>query len=192
MTDFNDIYIMLGPPNSGKGTQAISIARELGLNHLSSGDAFREAASGDSEVGKLVSGYLKAGNLAPDGVAIDVILERLEEISADGRGTILDGFPRTTGQAEALERRIGTIGLTIRAVVSIEVGQEELLRRAALRGRDDDRPEVARRRFGVYERTTLPLVDYYERRGLLARIDGERSINAVTREILDSVRVLTS
>ena len=192
MTEFNDVYIMLGPPNSGKGTQAASIAGKLGLHHLSSGDAFREAASSGSELGRLASSYFEAGNLVPDGVAIDVIFERLEEVSADGRGTILDGFPRTTEQAEALDQRIGKTDLTIRAVVSIEVGREELLRRAALRGRDDDRPEVARRRFEVYERTTLPLVDYYERRGLLVRIDGERSIDAVTSEILDSVLALTS
>ena len=192
MTEFTDVYIMLGPPNSGKGTQAANMARKLGLRHLSSGDAFREAASSGSEVGRLVSGYLKAGDLAPDGLAIDVILKRLEELSVDGRGTVLDGFPRSTAQAEALDQRIGATGLKIRVVISIEVGREELLRRAALRGRDDDRPEVARRRFEVYERTTLPLVDYYERRGLLARIDGERPINAVTSEILDSVMALTS
>ena len=183
---------MLGPPNSGKGTQAASIAGKLGLHHLSSGDAFREAASSGSEVGRLVGSYLEVGDLVPDGVAIDVILERLEEISADGSGTILDGFPRTTEQAEALDERIVGTGLTIRAVVSLEVSREELLRRAALRGRDDDRPDVARRRFEVYERTTLPLVDYYERRGVLVRVDGERSVDAVTSEILDSVMALTS
>ncbi len=192
MTEFTDLYIMLGPPNSGKGTQAASMAARLGLHHLSSGDAFREAVASGSQVGRLAVSYIEAGDLVPDNLVIDVILERLENLSAEGCGTILDGFPRTTEQAEALDARIGDKGLKIRAVVSIEVGQEELLRRAALRGRDDDRPEVARRRFEVYDQLTLPLADYYERCGLLVRIDGERPIEVVTNAILDSVMALTS
>ena len=181
---------MLGPPNSGKGTQASCMADKLGLHHLSSGSAFREAVISDSKLGRLASSYLEAGNLVPDDVAIDVILQRLQELADDGLGTILDGFPRTLEQAEALSGRIGDIGLRIRAVVSIEVGDDTLLRRAALRGRDDDRPEVVRKRFDVYRRTTLPLVDYYEQRGLLVRIDGDRPVDAVTREILDSLGAL--
>ena len=192
MTESTDLYIMLGPPNSGKGTQAASMAGQLGLRHLSSGDAFRQAVASGSQVGKLAGSYIEAGDLVPDDLVIDVMLERLEELSADGCGTILDGFPRTTEQAQALDERIGDTSLKIRAVVSIQVGQDELLRRAALRGRDDDRPEVVRRRFEVYERTTLPLADYYERCGLLVRIDGERPIEVVTSAILDSVMALTS
>ncbi len=192
MTELTDLYIMLGPPNSGKGTQAASMAARLGMHHLSSGDAFREAVASGSQVGRLAGSYIEAGDLVPDHLVIEVILERLEELSADGCDTILDGFPRTTEQAQALDQRIRGAGLKIRAVVSIEVGQDELLRRAALRGRDDDRPEVARRRFEVYERLTLPLTEYYERCGLLVRIDGERPIEFVTSAILDSVMALTS
>ncbi|MCY3800597.1 MAG: adenylate kinase [Chloroflexi bacterium] len=192
MTEFTDLYIMLGPPNSGKGTQAASMAAKLDMHHLSSGDAFREAVASGSQVGRLAGSYIEAGDLVPDDVVIDVILERLENLSADGCGTILDGFPRTTEQAQALDQRIGRAGLKILAVVSIEVGQDELLRRAALRGRDDDRPEVARRRFEVYEQLTLPLTEYYERCGLLVRIDGESPIEVVTSAILDSVMALTS
>ena len=183
---------MLGPPNSGKGTQAARIAEKLNLHHLSSGSAFRDAVRSNSELGRLASSYLEAGNLVPDDVAIDVILQRLQELAGDGLGAILDGFPRTLEQAEALGERIGDIGLRIRAVLAIEVGEDELLRRAALRGRDDDRPEVVNKRFEVYRRITRPLVGYYEQRDLLLRIDGDRPAEAVTRAILDSIGVVVT
>ena len=181
---------MLGPPNSGKGTQAARMAEKLGLHHLSSGSAFREAVRSDSELGRLAGGYLEAGNLVPDDVAIDVILERLQELAGDGNGTILDGFPRTLEQAEALNERIGEIGLKMRAVISIEVNEDELLRRAAIRGRGDDLPDVVRKRFDVYRQTTLPLIEYYEQRGLLVPVDGDRPMDAVTTAILDSIGAL--
>ena len=192
MKKCTDVYIMLGPPNSGKGTQAAWIAEKLNLHHLSSGSAFRDAVRSNSELGRLASSYLEAGNLVPDDVAIDVILQRLQELAGDGLGTILDGFPRTLEQAEALGERIGDIGLRIRAVLAIEVGEDELLRRAALRGRDDDRPEVVNKRFEVYRRITRPLVGYYEQRELLLRIDGDRPAEAVTRAILDSIGVVVT
>ena len=183
----HDLYIMVGPPNSGKGTQAHLIADELGFVHLSSGKAFRDAVESGTQLGCMARSCLEAGELAPDPLAIDLILDRLRELAVGGDTTILDGFPRSLQQAEELDRRLVEMGLRIRAVVSIEVSENELLRRAADRGRADDRPEVVSRRLGVYWDITSPLIDFYRQRGQLIQINGEQPVDAVTRDILAAV-----
>ena len=181
------LYIMMGPPNSGKGTQAQLIGEELGFVHLSSGKAFRDAVEAGTQLGCMARSYLEAGELAPDSLAIDLILDQLRELVVGAAATILDGFPRSLHQAEELDRRLVEMGLRVRAVVSIEVSEDELLRRAVHRGRDDDRPEVVRRRLGAYWEITSPLIDFYSQRGQLFRVNGEQPVEAVTKEILGVV-----
>lgn len=171
--------VLLGPPGAGKGTQAKRLAEDLSILHLSTGDMFRAAIAQETPVGLDAKGYMDKGELVPDEVVDALVKERLAQADADA-GFILDGYPRTLGQAEALDA-LGPLD----HVVCIEVENDELKRRILARGqgRADDSEEVVENRLAVYARQTAPLIEYYESKGLLRRVDGLGSIDDVFQRV---------
>jgi len=167
---------LLGPPGSGKGTQAERLRDELGFAWLSTGDLLREARAEGSELGRRAGEDMDRGELVPDDVIVAALEEALAELG--DRPVVLDGFPRTVGQAEALECELD-------AAVLIDVPDDVVAERISGRGqgREDDDPETVRERLRVYHAETEPLVDYYDRRGLLRRVDGARDADAVHADI---------
>lgn len=179
-------WILLGPPGSGKGTQASRLAQRFGAAHLSTGDILRAEVTAGSELGRKAREYMDAGNLVPDQLILEMIRHRLRAIGRES-GYILDGFPRNTAQADALGPMLDELGMSLDRVVLVEVSdteiQKRLVGRARIEGRSDDSAEVIAHRLEVYRRQTAPLIEYYERRGLLTRINGERSIDEVFVEL---------
>ena len=205
--------VMLGPPGAGKGTQAKVIAEALGLVHVSTGDLFRENLSRETDLGKLAARYMNAGELVPDDVTIAMVEERLGREDCV-KGAILDGFPRTPAQAEALDDLLSRIGGKVSLVPFIKVPNEVLIERLSgrwmsrsgrvyhalynppkvkwlddedgseLYQRDDDKPETVAHRINVYYEQTSPLIAYYQEAGILVEIDGTQEIEAVTDELL--------
>jgi adenylate kinase len=180
--------VLLGPPGAGKGTQAIQLARQLGVPAISTGDMLREAVSSGTELGRRVQGIMASGALVDDGTMAEVVRERLAQNDARP-GFLLDGYPRTLPQAETLERILEQGGQELDAVLLVEVPEEELVRRAVLRGRGDDREEVVPERLRVYREKTEPLIGYYRERGLLYPIDGDLPIEKVTSQMLIALGV---
>lgn len=179
------ILVLMGPPGSGKGTQAKLIERELGLTHISTGDMLRRAVIEGTPLGREARKYLDAGELLPDRVVIDLVADRIG--NGGGIGYLLDGFPRTVAQAEGLEAVLGTTEQQVDRVISIQVGKDELVRRlvgrAAEEGRSDDSETVIARRLEVYERQTRPLVGFYAQKSILVEVNGEQSVGEVFAEI---------
>jgi len=206
--------VLLGPPGSGKGTQGERLQEDFRLPYYATGDILRAAVKEGSKIGKRAKEYMERGDLAPDEVIIGVIAERLQDEEASD-GFILDGFPRTLPQAEALDKKMGQLRREITAVILIEVPEEEILRRlggrrtceknpthiyhvefdppeqegvcdiegARLVVRDDDKPEVIKNRLAQYHEKTEPLIDYYDERGILNRVDGKQSPDEVEERI---------
>jgi adenylate kinase len=206
--------ILLGPPGSGKGTQGERLQEDFRLPYYATGDILRAAVKEGTEVGKQAEEYMDRGDLVPDEVIIGVIAERLQGEEASD-GFILDGFPRTAPQAEALDAKMSELRRVITGVLLIEVPEEEILRRlggrrtceenpshiyhvdfdppkqedvcdidgAKLITRDDDKPEVIKNRLAQYREKTEPLVDYYDERGILNRVDGKQSPDEVEERI---------
>ena len=167
---------LLGPPGSGKGTQAERLRDELGFTWLSTGALLREARAVGTELGRRAGGYMDRGELIPDDVIVDVIEDALAEVGH--RPVLLDGFPRTLAQAEAFGRELY-------AAILIDVPDDVVVERIAGRGqgRADDNPETARERLRVYHRETEPLVAHFERQGKLLRVDGAQSPDAVHDDV---------
>ena len=182
--------LLFGPPGSGKGTQAALLAARLGVPAISTGETFRQAVAAGSELGRKVGAILALGHLVDDVTTSEIVRGRLAQADARG-GFILDGFPRTLAQAEALEEILRSRGESLDAAVFLEVPEVEVVRRMSGRrdqaGRADDTPEVIRGRLRVYEERTAPLVDYYGRHGLLRRVDGNRPVDEVAAAILAAV-----
>jgi len=206
--------VLLGPPGSGKGTQGERLNEDLRLPYYATGDILRGAVRDETELGRSAKEYMDRGDLVPDEVIVGVIAERID--SAEARdGFILDGFPRTTPQAEALDAKLSELNRAVTAVLLIDVSDDEVVRRLGGRRtcvanghvfhvefeppqregvcdidgselivRDDDEPEVIRKRLETYHEKTEPLVSYYDSRGVLRRIDGE----APPDEVADQVR----
>lgn len=175
--------VMLGAPGSGKGTQAEFLASALGVPAISTGAMLRDAVALGSALGRKVEGIMASGALVDDGLMAEVVRERLGQPDAVG-GFLLDGYPRTTGQAATLDSILDERREKLDAVVMLDVPEPVLVARAVARQRADDREEVVRERLRVYREKTEPLVAHYERRGLLRRIDGERTVDEVTVAIL--------
>lgn len=187
------IYLVLmGAPGAGKGTQAKKLEDELGLPHISTGELFRYNLKNETELGKLAQTYINKGNLVPDNITVAMVRERLTQDDCKN-GAILDGFPRNPAQADALEQLLSEFNGEISVVPYIHVDQdylvERLLKRAEIEGRADDNEETIRARMLVFEEQTQPLLDYYEERGLLVRVDGDQSIDDVAQELFKVVRV---
>ncbi|MEL7636760.1 MAG: adenylate kinase [Anaerolineaceae bacterium] len=205
--------VMLGPPGAGKGTQAKIIAEELGLVHISTGDLFRENLANETELGKLAASFMNKGELVPDDVTIAMVEERLSRPDCQ-LGAVLDGFPRTPAQAEALDALLAKIGGRVDLVPFIHVPNETLVERLSgrwmskagrvyhalynppkikwiddidgseLYQREDDKPETVAHRIEVYYLQTSPLIEYYREAGTLVQIDGTQTIDKVTEELL--------
>jgi adenylate kinase len=178
--------LLLGPQGAGKGTQAKRIAAEYGLPHIATGDILRRAMAECTPLGRKVKPIYDSGGLVPDDLMIELIRDRLSQSDAED-GFILDGFPRTFVQAEALDSMLREIDrqlhLVLELQVSDEVALERLTKRAALEGRPDDTPDAIRRRLALYHEETEPLVEYYRSRGNVVGIHGDRSENEVFAEI---------
>jgi adenylate kinase len=174
--------VFLGPPGAGKGTQARELAREWGVAHVATGDMLRDAIAAETALGRQAKGYYERGELVPDALVIGMLGERLQAPDA-ARGFILDGFPRTLAQAEALERLLKDLGQDLDRVVFFEVSQPELLRRLsarrALEQRADDEEATVKNRLNVYATQTEPLLQYYRNRARLVAVPGEGAIDAI-------------
>ena len=182
--------LLLGVQGSGKGTQAKRLAAEYGLEHLSTGDMLRQAIAEGTELGRRVKPILEAGDLVPDDLMIELIRKRLEAPEA-AVGFILDGFPRTMAQADALDSMLAEIDRPLSVVLELQVPDDvaiqRLRKRAVEEGRSDDTPEAIANRIDLYHRETKPLVSHYRLAGNLVGIHGDRSENEVFSEIQQAV-----
>jgi len=205
--------VLLGPPGSGKGTQGERLQEDVRLPYYATGDILRAAVREETELGRTAKEYMDRGDLVPDEVIVGVIAERIASAEALD-GFILDGFPRTTPQAEALDAKLEELGRGVTAVLLIDVSDDEVVRRLGGRRtcaenghvfhvdfnppkqegvcdidgselivRDDDKPEVIRKRLETYHEKTEPLVEYYDHRSVLRRIEGTAAPDDVTEEI---------
>jgi adenylate kinase len=179
--------VVLGPPGAGKGTQAVRLAEQFACADVATGDIFRANVAEGTELGRAAQEYMDRGDLVPDEVVIAMVMDRLAESDCDG-GFVLDGFPRTVNQAEALDRRLAELGAPLEAALCFDVTEEELLRRlagrAAAQHRADDAEQTIRHRLEVFAIKTRPLIDYYAHRGLLTNVDAIGPIEVVTKRIL--------
>jgi adenylate kinase len=178
--------LLLGPQGSGKGTQANRISAEYAIPHIASGEILRAEMAAGTELGHRVQDVVDRGDLVSDDLMIELIKTRLGQADTDA-GFVLDGFPRTTVQAEALDEMFGDIGRTFSVVFALQIPDEvaidRLLKRAEIEGRTDDTLEAIQRRLETYHRETSPLVEYYRVRGNLVPVHGDRSENEVFAEI---------
>jgi adenylate kinase len=191
--------VLLGPPGAGKGTQATRIVDRFSIPQLSTGDMLREAVADGTDAGLRVKHIMDRGELVPDELVVSVIANRIDHSDA-ANGFILDGFPRTVAQAEALDLELATRGIKLDAVLELEVEEDALLDRirgraeeAANRGepvRRDDNPEVFKTRLDVYREQTAPVTDYYRSQGLVNIVDGLQPIDAVTEQLAAALAAL--
>jgi len=181
----SEVVLLMGPPGAGKGTQAALLAEARDLRKLSTGDMLRGHVERGTELGVRAKSLMDRGQLVPDELIVAMVKSEL-----DGMGTVralLDGFPRTPGQAEALDELLGDEGAALTAAVALEVDEDELVRRlegrARQEGRSDDNEAIIRNRMEVYRKQTRPLFDYYEQRGKLERVSGMGSVDDVFERI---------
>ncbi|HHT46077.1 MAG TPA: adenylate kinase [Firmicutes bacterium] len=205
--------ILMGPPGAGKGTQAEKLTKEFALIHVSTGDIFRNAVKEGTEMGKKAKEYMDKGELVPDEIVLGIVKERLSKPDCKA-GVLLDGFPRTIEQAEALDEVLEDLKMKIDAVINIDVSEEELIARLTgrrvcrncgatyhikfnppkvrnicdhcsgeLYQRSDDTIDTVKERLNIYNKQTLPMVDYYERKGMYKSADGSREIDQVFADI---------
>lgn len=195
--------VLLGAPGAGKGTQAAKLVEEFATPHISTGDILRTAVKNQTELGKKAKGYMDAGDLVPDSLIIDLMDERLREPDCE-KGFILDGFPRTTAQAVALDDMLVRLERPLDAALLVDVDPEVIIKRLTERRcckecgyigtaadatcpkcggemyqRDDDNETTVRNRLDVYAKSTSPLIDYYKGKGLLKSVDGDRPVDTV-------------
>lgn len=188
MSDGRRRLVLLGPPGSGKGTQAALLAERLGLPAISTGEMVRDAMASGTDLGRRVGSIVDSGSLVDDETMAEIVRLRLAEEDAR-QGFILDGYPRTLPQVDALEGILGDLGVELDRAVMIEVPREELVRRMTARGRNDDTEEVIVHRLEVYTEQTAPVAERYRREGLLVTVDGYRPIDEVQRSILAALGV---
>ena len=207
--------IMLGAPGAGKGTQAKKIAEKYSIPHISTGDIFRANIKNNTELGQKAKTYMDKGELVPDELVVDLIMDRFKEADC-ANGYVLDGFPRTIPQAEALDKALSVNGESVDYAVNVEVPDENIINRMSGRRacvgcgatyhiqfnapkvegvcdtcgeklilRDDDKPETVKNRLSVYHEQTQPLIDYYSKKGVLAEVDGTQAMDDVFNAIVN-------
>ena len=207
--------IMLGAPGAGKGTHAKKIAAKYAIPHISTGDIFRANIKNNTELGQKAKTYMDKGELVPDELVVDLIMDRFKEADC-ANGYVLDGFPRTIPQAEALDKALSANGESVDYAINVEVPDENIINRMSGRRacvgcgatyhiqfnptkvegicdacgeklilRDDDKPETVKNRLSVYHEQTQPLIDYYSKKGVLAEVDGTQSMENVFNAIVD-------
>ncbi len=182
--------ILLGPPGSGKGTQAALLRDRLHIPHISTGDLLRNAVQQQTELGRKAKSYMDAGDLVPDELMLGLIEERLGQADV-ANGFILDGYPRNLAQAEALDEVLERIGQPVDLALSVTVDEGEIVDRLSKRaideGRSDDTEDVIRNRLRVYAEQTAPVAGHYAERGQLREVDGMGSIEEVNRRLLNAI-----
>lgn len=207
--------IMLGAPGAGKGTQAKKIAAKYAIPHISTGDIFRANIKNNTELGQKAKTYMDKGELVPDELVVDLIMDRFKEADC-ANGYVLDGFPRTIPQAEALDKALSANGESVDYAINVEVPDENIINRMSGRRacvgcgatyhiqfnapkvegvcdtcgeklilRDDDKPETVKNRLSVYHEQTHPLIDYYSKKGVLAEVDGTQAMDDVFNAIVN-------
>ncbi|MBZ4020372.1 adenylate kinase [Streptomyces purpurogeneiscleroticus] len=176
--------VLIGPPGAGKGTQAAILGTALGVPHISTGDLFREHVGGRTPLGRRAAEYLDAGALVPDGVTNAMVRERLTAPDT-ARGFLLDGFPRTTAQADVLAEHLAAEGQQLDAVVEFDVPEDVVIQRLLSRGRTDDTEQVIRHRQEVYRSQTAPLLTYYE--DLLLTVRATGAVEDIAQQVLDAL-----
>ncbi|MBD3218725.1 MAG: adenylate kinase [candidate division Zixibacteria bacterium] len=207
------LLVMLGPPGSGKGTQASRLAEKLNLHHLSTGDMLRSAVKNETDLGNKAKEYMEKGDLVPDSLILDMIKETIE--SDQGEGFIFDGFPRTIPQAEGLDKMLESVDKKLNSALNLEVSDQEVIKRLSgryfcpqcqrtynypsnlpktegkcddcgvdLQKRKDDTEEVVKNRLEVYKKQTQPLIDYYKGKSILVNVDGERDIGVIFNDLV--------
>ncbi len=179
--------VLLGPPGSGKGTQATSLKEHLQVPHISTGDLLRAEVAAGTELGKQAKAVMDAGNLVSDDILLGMLESRLSQADT-AKGFILDGYPRNVAQANALGELLARLQQPLDAIVQLDVPTELLVERIAGRakeqGRADDNPESVRQRLQVYNDSTAPVIGFYADRGTLARVDGVGSMDEITARVL--------
>lgn len=203
--------VLLGAPGAGKGTQAAKLVEECGLCHISTGDILRAAVKDRTPLGVKAKGFMDAGELVPDDLIIDLMKERIQQPDTE-KGVILDGFPRTTTQAVALDTMLSELGRPLDAALLIDVDSEVIVNRLCSRRmckacghigtvsdeacpkcggemyqRDDDKPETIQRRLDVYQNQTAPLIEYYKGHGLLKTVNGEQAVDDVYKDMKEQL-----
>lgn len=182
-----EVLLLMGPPGAGKGTQAAKLARARGVTKLSTGDLLRSNVERDTELGRRAKGIMDAGGLVPDDLINAMVRSELDQ--QEPVRVLLDGFPRTAAQAEALDSMLDTFDAPLTAAIVLAVDEDELVRRllgrAQQEGRSDDSEATVRTRMEVYREQTQPLIDYYQRRGKLRRVDGMGSVEDVFARIIE-------
>jgi adenylate kinase len=175
--------ILLGAPGAGKGTQAVAIVKKYNLFHVSTGDLFRKALSEGNQLGNKAKSFMERGELVPDEIVLQIVAINLPE----NVGYLFDGFPRNVNQAKILDHMLETMNKSIDAVLNIHVDESELVKRLLGRGRSDDNQETILNRLRVYEEKTSPLINYYEAKNILFRINGNQPVEQVTEQIGDNI-----
>lgn len=183
--------ILFGPPGSGKGTQAVRIAEELGLIHISTGDLFRAEMGADTPLGVKAKEYIAKGELVPDEITIGMLKNKVNA-HPEAKGFIFDGFPRTQAQAEALDAFLAESGYSIDALLALEVPEDEIVKRILLRGqtsgRADDLDEsIIRNRFEVYQNETAQVYDHYDQQGVASSIYGIGTIDEIFTRLISAI-----
>lgn len=176
--------VLVGPPGAGKGTQAALLSEKLGVPHISTGDLFRANISENTELGQTAKSYIDAGNLVPSSVTNDMVAERIAEGDA-AEGFLLDGYPRSVEQADALKDLLDKKNLTIDAVLEFAIDDDTVVERMLARGRADDTEEVIRHRMDVYRSETAPLLDYYSDK--VVKIDAVGEVNEISERAMKAL-----